>query len=84
MSRIEFKSDCKKCGDCCRTLKIHIPTGIDKFNADFLKVRGLEVGKKYVKLDPFVCPHLTSDNLCDIYHKARPIICISWKCKKKW
>lgn len=76
-------NNCLKCGDCCRTLKIHIPApGLDAFDQDFLKTRGLAVGTNYVKLDPFVCPHLTKDNLCDIYYKARPIVCIEWRCKK--
>lgn len=75
-------NECLKCGDCCRTLKINIPQGIGLINADFLKVRGLEVGVKYVKIDPFVCPHLTEDNLCDIQNTSKPLLCIKYKCKK--
>lgn len=78
-----FVSDCDKCGDCCRSLKIHMPHGIHLYNKEFLKARGFEVGNKYIKLDPFVCPHLTDDNLCDLHNKSKPLVCIKAICKKK-
>lgn len=74
--------ECLKCGDCCRTLKIKMSQGLDIFEKDFFKARGFEVGNKYIELDPFVCPHLTKDNLCDIHNKSKPLLCIKWNCKK--
>ncbi len=75
-------SDCDKCGDCCKTLRINIPEGIHPYNQEFLKARGYEVARTWYRDPNARCPHLTEDNLCDI-HAYKPIVCRTTKCPKK-
>ena len=73
---------CQKCGDCCRSLKFINFMQFNRDDKEFYRARGLEVGNTWVKIKDFVCPHLTTENLCDIYSK-RPMYCRISTCPKK-
>jgi Fe-S-cluster containining protein len=68
---------CKKCGLCCRWMCIDIAR-ID-FDVRWVNVRGgfIKDGFTFV---PFVCTHLTKDNLCGI-EDYKPSWCRSFPVK---
>jgi Fe-S-cluster containining protein len=81
--------ECSRCGECCTYIvyPLKVPPRWARSYRAFLEARGVEV----VKLpggwgegakEPKRCPHLTEDNLCDIYDH-RPDICRLGKCPKK-
>lgn len=68
---------CRKCGLCCRWMCINVAR-VD-FDTHWLDVRGGEVKMDEVSMEsfafvPFVCAHITSDNLCNI-HDHKPHWC---------
>lgn len=75
---------CLTCGRCCSKIYAYMPEAedlrADMMQREFFKARGLE---RLPMLDrpgyraysiPSRCPHLQSDNKCDIYEK-RPLAC---------
>lgn len=80
--RISSKTDCLQCANCCRTLGPRI-TGKDvERMAKALRMREIEVVKRYLKTDEdndvvfqsMPCPFLGDDNYCSIYEN-RPKAC---------
>ena len=75
--------ECKKCGECCFGYSIPVAhLHIDQ--EEFLKARGFKLnstplGMYLISSDR--CPHLTAENLCDIYD-TRPKICRRHQCEK--
>ena len=63
---------CHKCGNCCRQLIFMVPT-LSKNQIEYYEKKGCEVTKNQITI-PYVCPHLNSDNMCDIY-EDRPLLC---------
>ena len=64
--------NCKKCGECCRQLIFSIPTLPDNYIEYYEKKNCKIFGSKIII--PYICPHLTADNLCSIYEN-RPELC---------
>ena len=73
---------CSKCGDCCKRMKINYSERLLPHDKEFYLARGFDVYDKQIVIDPCICPHLTKDNLCDIYDN-RPFVCRMFVCKKR-
>jgi Fe-S-cluster containining protein len=67
-------TECKRCGSCCKVLIIPVHTEKEE-DEEFYRVRGFKADKDVFLIKfPHRCPHLTSDNLCDI-HNSKPKLC---------
>ena len=74
---------CQKCGHCCKTITLPAPQAthlLQKQNREFLHARGFTLGEKTMSVISR-CPHLTEDNLCDMY-ATRPEVCRLYTCEK--
>jgi Fe-S-cluster containining protein len=70
---------CQNCGECCLDLHFMIaPVDVGEVDIrEFYDARGIEVEETRGLLwaiVPHRCPHLTEDNMCDIY-ESRPASC---------
>jgi len=73
------KSQCSKCGECCRFVDFKYPESTlpKKEVIEYYKLRNIEViksGKDIVYRVWSPCKHLTSEGLCSIFNK-RPGLC---------
>lgn len=63
---------CKQCGECCRQMIFMTytlpPEYVEYYEKKGCKLRGSSL------VVPYVCPHLSEDNLCKIY-EDRPALC---------
>jgi Fe-S-cluster containining protein len=65
---------CKKCGACCRFIALE-HTNPTKNNLEYYHARGWTYDPETdLVWIPSLCPHLLTDNTCDIY-KNRPEQC---------
>ena len=72
--------NCKRCGECCRVLDLHITAPAeDSENDEFYKIRGFDISDGFEIRIPHVCQHLV-DNDCIIYEN-RPRVCREFKCE---
>lgn len=65
-------NECKKCGECCKQLIFFIPS-LPPEHVEYYEKKGCVIEGTRL-LIPYVCPHLTEDNLCAI-HEDKPILC---------
>lgn len=63
---------CLKCGDCCRQL-IFMTYTLPPSYIEYYEKKGCRIVGSSLVI-PYVCPHLSGDNLCKIY-EDRPELC---------
>ena len=63
---------CKKCGQCCKQLIFFIPSQPANF-VEYYEKKGCTLEGSKITI-PYICPHLTENNLCGIY-EDRPALC---------
>ena len=76
-------SNCKKCGDCCRNIKLELRMICDEDTIRWIEYHNLKVEKvddrQFVVINN-PCDKLV-DNKCSIY-KNRPEVCQMFVCQK--
>lgn len=67
-------------GQCCKHVALWLDS--DPAITQWLSARGLtqmESGGRVLVDFPQTCPHLTDQNLCDLYNlPSRPDLCVEW------
>ena len=65
--------ECKKCGECCKTLHIKLFNLLGEDLVEYYLKRGCKIENGLLEI-PHKCQNLTEDNLCKI-HDNKPYLC---------
>jgi len=68
-------TECQKCGSCCKVFRVELSAPPSRLERQYFKARSIKVKGKAIII-PARCPHLTTENLCDIHGIAsQPLLC---------